>query len=352
MGTAGTPDAGALIDAQNMAEFVTGPWEVNPTLIKAAPFGFGPGAMPLRDVAALNPAIGVDGLGAAAGTHHFIDGYATARDDTDQPVRVVNAVLRFATPADAAAAATDMSNTVMANPGAAAGTPTPMTSQPIPGHPDAVAVTRTITDPTGGWSRTHVHSFTPHGPYVLFQYVKVTTNLADATALVAKTLDLQGPAIDRFQATDPAQLAALPRDPTGVLAKTLPAQGDQGNVNNNATFGPHGELNYQTNPIASAKLFADTGVDVVAHGLSTVIRARDAAAAATIATAAATEVQATGTPADPVPHMPDSRCIKVPGNNIYWCAATADRYEIELFAAQLRDAHQQIAAQYLMLTAK
>lgn len=352
MGTAGKPATGALLDAQRMADFVTGPWEADPSLIVASPFGFSPGAMPLKSPAALEPAVGIDTIGKTAAAHNYINGYATARDAADHHAHLFNVVMRFATPADAAAAAADLSAAATAHPGETTGTPSPMTTQPIPGHPDTLASTRTITYTTGQPPRTTLNAFTAHGPYVLFQFAEVTAPRADATALVAKTLDLQGPAIDKFQPTDPDQLADVPKDPSGLLAKTLPARADQANVNNNATFGPHGELHYQDDPIASAKLFTDTGVDVVVRGLSTITRARDAAAAATIAAAAVTEVQASATPAAPVPHMPDSHCFTVPSTNYHLCVATADRYEIELFAAQLHDAHQQMAAQYLMLTAK
>lgn len=352
LGTATTPAAGALLDAQRMAEFVTGPWEADPSLIVAAPFGFGPGAMPIKGVIALEPVTGIKGLSQAAAPHNYVNGYATARDTADHHAHLFNVVLRFASPADAAGAATDMSHTAATNPGDTAGTPSPVTPEPIPGHPDTLATSRTVTSTTGRPPRILLHAFTAHGPYVLFQFAEVTPPMTDAAALVAKTLDLQGPAIDGFQITDPTQLTELPRDPSGLLARTLPAHADQANVNNNATFGPHAALHYQSNPIASAKLFADTGVDVVVRGLTTITRARDAAGATTVAAAATTEAQAAADPAAPVPHMPDSRCFTLRDTKYHWCVATAGRYEIELSAAQLHDAHQMMAAQYLMVTAK
>jgi hypothetical protein len=55
------------------------------------------------------------------------------------------------------------------------------------------------------------------------------------------------------------------------------------------------------------------------------------------------------TAADPVPALPGSRCLQFPQG--FYCVASADRYAIEVQADQLRDAHQQVAAQYVMLTA-
>jgi hypothetical protein len=59
-------------------------------------------------------------------------------------------------------------------------------------------------------------------------------------------------------------------------------------------------------------------------------------------------------PAAPVPGLPKSRCTRVAGSNglvpRFWCLATAGRYAIKAVARQLDTAHQQIAAQYRMLT--
>jgi hypothetical protein len=90
--------------------------------------------------------------------------------------------------------------------------------------------------------------------------------------------------------------------------------------------------------------------------LTTVYQAKDAGAAQTLAQAysdAAAKLPAAQA-ASPVPGMPQSRCTKVAGAGglvpRYWCLASADRYAIKVIARQLDSAHQQIAAQYRVLT--
>lgn len=55
-----------------------------------------------------------------------------------------------------------------------------------------------------------------HGPYVFHVFAQ-TDDTADAdAATIAKALDLQGPRIDQFKPTDPAQFATMNLDPTGM----------------------------------------------------------------------------------------------------------------------------------------
>jgi hypothetical protein len=58
--------------------------------------------------------------------------------------------------------------------------------------------------------------------------------------------------------------------------------------------------------------------------------------------------------ASPVLGLPQGRCTRVAGFNSlvprYWCLATAGRYTIKTSARQLDNAHQQMAAQYRILT--
>ncbi len=349
MGTAPTALAGSLLDSQRMADFVTGPWEVDPSLIDAHPIGFSGGAMPLKDADALT-SISVPEVAQAAAGHNYINGYLTARKNGSHTT-LFNIVLRFATPADAAAAATAMSQATLHHPDKLlVNSNLVMNPQAIPAHPDTAAVSRTTQ--TGGTTWWTIDAFTPHGSNVLMQRAQVTTALTDDITLITKTLAQQGPSIDGFQPTDPSEFTTLPRDPTGLLARALPRPTDQTSVNDNATFGAHGELNYQLNPLTSAKLFAATGVDAVVHADDTLTRAHDAAGAATVAQAAAQEIHAVSTPAAPVPNMPNTTCARLNINRFYWCAGTADRYEFELTAPQLAAAHQKMAAQYLMLTTK
>jgi hypothetical protein len=54
--------------------------------------------------------------------------------------------------------------------------------------------------------------------------------------------------------------------------------------------------------------------------------------------------------ADTVAALPDSHCYALP--QAFYCVAPAGRYAIEARSEQLADVHQQLSAQYVMLTAK
>jgi hypothetical protein len=177
-----------------------------------------------------------------------------------------------------------------------------------------------------------------------------------AMALIVKGLDMQKAAIDHFKPTDPAAFPTLPQDPTGLLARSLPLPPDSAKINDNLVYDQHATLHFQMNPITSAKLFADTGMQAFARAQTGVYETRDAAGATRLVEQFGPEAQLGGaTPADGVPHMPDSRCFKTPvppTSFVFVCFAPADRYAIETASPQLQAAHQQAAAQYVMLTAK
>jgi hypothetical protein len=346
IGAAGSPFLGAILDAQRMADFVVGAWEVDPALTASYPFGYSGGAMAIkRD--ALEVVI-TDEAARAGARHNFINGFVAARQVERQKI-LFNSVLRMADPQSATAAAPEMAAGTIEG-GANATVPKAISPIPIPGHPEAFAVTYSFPDYGTPLTWHVVESFTAHGPYVLAQKAQSTENVDVAAGLVAKAIDLQAPRIDQFAPTDPAQFPTLARDPSGLLAKALPVPPDATTVNNNATFGQYGALHYMIDPATAAKVFADAGMDTAVSGDDWVLRSRDAAGAAAVAEDAVKQVK--GSPADPVPNMPGSRCLSLASGNGFWCVGTADRYEFEVSSAQLRDVHHRMAAQYILLTAK
>jgi hypothetical protein len=338
LGTAGNPDAGAIADAKQMADFVVGPWEIDDSLISPYLDSF----YLINSVAALLQ-LGPETVAAAAGKHGLINGFASERQATDKIV-MVNAVLRFPDPAAATAASTDMGDAAVKFPIVGA-TPAVVA---IPGHPDSVASTYPFTPHGSDQTRATIRSFTPHGPYVLMQFVQAVDGVDHAAALVAKAIDAQGPSIDRFKAADPSALAAVPLDPTGLLAKALPTT--NGAAAKNAVYDIRGAAHFQTDPIASTKLFTNTGVSEVAMAKTNVYQAKDEAGARAITDSFGMEVTAEGTKAaDPVPALPNSHCMGFPKG--FYCVAPAGRFAIEARGEQLRDVQQQVAAQYVILTA-
>jgi hypothetical protein len=254
----------------------------------------------------------------------------------------LNTVLRFVDAPSAAAAAAELGDAAQhsANP--------PGQPAPIPGHPDAVAASYAVTEEATGKHWTAVRAFTAHGPFVLMQFAQAVEGLDRAAALIAKTLELQGPRIDQFRATDPAEFADISIDPTGLLARTLPVPETQATVVQNTTYEQHGALHFQSDPGRSAALFTQTGMDLVAMAKTNVYQAKDADGAAKIVDGFFAELQPTSKSASGVRNLEGSRCLQMPDKSFY-CLAAADRYAIETSGATLLDTQQQVAAQYVML---
>jgi hypothetical protein len=337
LGTAGNPAAGAISDAQHMADFVLGPWEVDDKIV-----GTYLNSYYVIGTANVLQQLGPEGIASAASQHGMINGFASARQDPDRTA-MVNAVMRFPDPAAAAAASTAMGAAAASQPIKGI-TPTPV---PIPGHPDAVASTYPFTPHGSDQARASVRSFVAHGPYVFMQFVQSIDGVDHATALVAKAIDAQGPVIDQF--TPAADLSATPLDPTGLLARVLPAAMTQ--PAKNAVYATRGAEHFQSNPVASATLFKDTGTTLVGMGDTNVYETKDEGSALMVTNAFSQEIASDGSnPADTVTALPDSHCYALPKG--FYCVAPAGRFAIEARSDQLVDVHQQLSAQYVMLTAK
>jgi hypothetical protein len=340
LGVAGNAPAGIVAEAQHMADFVVGPWDVDPDIVNP----YLSSTYLITAPAALEQ-LGPAAVAVAAEARGMVSGFVSARQVPGKNI-LLNGVLRFPDPTAAIAAAGEMSQAVAQQPiqGAAP------TGTAIPGHPDAVASTYPYTPHGTERPWAAVRAFTPHGPYVLVQMAQSIDGLDPAAAMIAKTIDQQGPLIDQFTPTPIDALADVPLDPTGLLARTLPAEAGTAPASKNAAYSPRGAVHFQSNPVGSATLFDDAGVTVVAMGEANVYEAKDAPSASLVANSFGKEVSVDGvSAADPVPALPGSRCLQFPKG--FYCVASGDRYAIEVQAEQLKDAHQQVAAQYVMLTA-
>jgi hypothetical protein len=335
LGVTGDPLRGVLVEAQRMANNVVGPWEADSTVTG----GFGLGATVLlspRDLANIGPQPFV----AAAGRHNFVNGFVSARTAEGQKI-LLNAVLRFADPGSASAAAADFGDI-------ATKTGTGVQRDEIPGHPETVAASYTQLEGSTGKQWSAVRAFTPHGDYVFMQLAQAIDGMDPAVGLVAKTVDLQGPAIDQFRATDPSEFADISLDPDGLLARTLPVPDKEATPIQNTTYEQRGALHFQSDPARSATLFSETDTDLVAMAKTNVYQTKDSASATKIVDGFFAELQPTSQPAKPVNNLPDSRCLQLEDRSFY-CLGAADRYAIETTSQNLLDAQQQVAAQYAML---
>lgn len=337
---------GAVIEAQRMAAYVVGPWEVDPTLLESVVTE----TMVLKNATSL-AALLPDPVQFLAAQHRFMIGFSS--DRTSAPSAdgnfsaLTNSVWRFPTAEDAQAAAQDISQQAPTLPAQ-----DQLTARAIAGHPQAIA--RAITLDAG---TATVESFTPHANYVIYNYSRIKGGDIDAAAaLITKSLDLQLPRIDEFKATDPAQFGALPVDPTGVLTRTLPMLQENLTVQN-GVYEPRAALHFEADPITSAKLFAETDMQTQGVGDATAVyQTRDATTAKQLFDGLvnhATEPTDTTDSADSprVNGLPSAVCSGKGDNGVYQCMLTASRYVAVVLATRPEEIRQKTAAQYLMLTA-
>jgi hypothetical protein len=328
LGVAGDPVRGALAEAQRMVANVVGPWQVDSAVTLST------GGNTVMVSAADLARVDSGPYAAAAGRHNFVNGFAATRRAEEGKI-LINAVLRFADPGSATAAVAEFG-------GIAAKTGSGVHRTPIPGHPETLAASYTDKQ----W--TAVRAFTAHGPYVFMQLAHATAGLEPATRLVAKTIDLQGPAIDEFGATDPSEFADISLDPTGLLARTLPLSADEASPRENVVNEPDAEVHFQRDALVAEELFAESGTDLVATARTVVYQAKDTEGAARIVDGFLDEVELEAYEAEPVANLPDSHCVELSATWFY-CLGVADRYAIEATSDTLLDAQQQVAAQYAML---
>ncbi|MUL48421.1 hypothetical protein FZI85_27130 [Mycobacterium sp. CBMA293] len=337
-----------LIEAQRMAEFVIYPWEAYPTATDSDELGtrtiLSPEALGVQVPGGVMPDI--------AQANGFLNGFTTSRGtpkDAPGPHMAVNViVMRFPGP--------DQANATLAAYLAKRTPPEGSTGAhpiAIPGHPEASA-TAVVLD--GG--RPSVSSFSAHGPYIFDVFTQTDDTADAAAATIGKALDLQGPKIDQFQPTDPAQWPTMNPDPTGLLARSLPKKDATVNdgVWTSAAFLHFAAGNSLDDPKGATDRFVKFGIDRVVQGKSVYYQTKDAAAAAGFADVVAKDFAAGNELKPTVPGFPAAKCftIKDAGefSSRFECVAPADRYVVTVFAKQSADAIQQISAQYLMLVAK
>ncbi len=355
LGNVADEAAGHRVEAQRMADMVAGPWQVDAALISPTNTEIAP-TTAIPDPGRLSVLVRGETIATIAAAHHFVAGFVSGRatpprpkgqSGADNPKILDNGVLLFPSAQDAAAAAAAMGAADLrtVRPGNIWATPLP-----IPRYSAAVADVAALS---GGFE---AESFTAHGPYVFFQFAGSKESAAAAADMIAKTLDLQGPSADHFQATPIDQLASLPADPTGLLARTVPATDPS--INQAAVYPPHGSLHFRDDPVATQAMYNDAGITHVAADRTTVYEAVDTTGAQRAADGLIRmDVPFLGYHTAPgINGLPAARCFdRGPdttdlGAVRFLCIATAERYAFKATAAQEVEAHQIIAAQYLMLT--
>lgn len=360
-----------------MAEYVVGPWEIDTRLRYRDPFRTAPMNGPDYVHMYLGFLDGKHGqdLDAIAAAHGYITGFSTARNPKEYLLEdyvaggwqgLTNEVMRFPDSDSAAAAAGEMATAENPPPyGYSDGHPVA-----IDNHPEAAATSFTAS------GSAVVASFAAHGPYVLYQQARVRKAdeplydpVNKSRDLISITLDNQERVIDRFIPTDPEKLAELPEDPSGwMAARTIFPLDRKDAPAGEGVWQPNSWLHFSDDPIDSATLFRDAGVDMVAQGLTTVFRTHDASGAGRVVDRfeAATRALPNVNSISGVTGLPAARCFErtqgfvpptapLPIQQAWWhykCIAQADRYAYTAFSAEESDVKQQTAAQYRILAGK
>lgn len=348
-GPAGTDAEGRLVEGRRMAGAVVGPWEVDPTLTRS---GGAPAAL-ITNASELGAVIYPTTTYKTPNLSSMLVAFSSERwaADPHSLTRLRNTLLRFPNDATAASVATGLTEgtlTMLVRTDSGDPIPVePIRAVPVPRTPNTPAAILTFREGT-----QTVHEailITAHGPFVLVHSARTADDPNAALTLVADTLERQRTQLDTFAATPANQLSTLPKDPTGLAARTVPASDPT--TLQSGTYDPHGALHLQADPTTAQAAFADAGVDVVSAALTTVYQSTDPAAAQTLA---AQLHDASGDEAEAVPGLPDSHCARTTsgaGSLVrYQCIAATDRYAFTTISRDLTTAHQQSAAQYLMLT--
>lgn len=333
--------AALVMQANQMADFVVGPWEADPDLTAISLQAYS-----ITDPKNLRTVLTTEG--ATAAENHFLNAFTDSRVDKNDPggKRLVTMVMRFPTPEDAEAAAKGLSAELGSYLKAGA-----QETAFIPGHPEAHS---TQSPQPGG--KYQVTALTAHGAFVLYQEAQSPENAEAAAALVGKMLDLQAPRIDEYHPSDPAQPQSL--DPTGLVAKTLPSP----NTGNVSVFGLYGQLHFAPDPPRAVKTRTAAGMDYQSNGGTAVIQTKDPAAATALAQIIFDDNKGDDKPGPTVDGLPTAKCLEsakahtatpdptAPPN--YRCITPMGRWVVLAAAQQVAEITQQVSAQYLLLMGK
>ncbi|MGW0182022.1 DUF7373 family lipoprotein [Nocardia sp. NPDC003345] len=341
-GTAGTEKAGRIREAHRLGDFVVIPFEIDPAFSRhIGPVE--PVVLDRRDMESLVVNDTFDEVAKDLVTG-WVHNWSTGDGDTPETRQMAVAVLVFpdAETAKTVAAGLEHDDYTFN-----------IDNRPAPfgRYPETRAHWRPGTASLGSW--------TSHDRYVVFVKYTDNANRADLPTMVGSTealLDAQLPLLDEFRPTPRDQLASLPLDPDGLLARTHPkSQEIAAATGPTSVFKGRGAL-HALSGINSLD-FLDAGrVTDIALGEGIVIRSATAAGAQVLwdrFRPRGTD-PASGTPID-TPHglgenVACSAVGAAPATPTLLCAFQVDRYFAQIDGLQIQDLHQKTSAQYALLT--
>lgn len=211
-------------------------------------------------------------------------------------------------------------------------------------------------------SVSSIGSWTVHDRYVIFMKLDDETRAPDLPSLqaqVERALEVQIPLLDKFVPTPSDQLERVPLDPTGLLGRTLPSDPSApARAQPDGYFTGRGALSLFVDPDAELlSTFTKHGIDLISFGDTVVFRSTTAAGAKDLFTEwKAPDEDAIEAPAPQ--ELGDAVACRA---NTYEsqgevktadhiCYLQVDRYAVQIRDKNLQDLHQQVAAQYVLLT--
>lgn len=212
----------------------------------------------------------------------------------------------------------------------------------IPGHPRARGH---VTE------YNSVMTWTPHDAYLIYTYVGAGVDIPPdqrpLAELTKRLLDTQLENLRGYTPTPPAELAGLPVDVDGMLARTLPPT-DKGTAEAVITPAMARQLVGRTD--LTGRAFDDAGVDLVVRAEPWIYRTEDVSAAQRLQAHFVSRLDPEYRIVESPPGMPRAYCAEHSEQTAtLQCIFTNDRYTVVLGGQQLQDLHQKAAAQYLLL---
>ncbi|RMI31826.1 DUF7373 family lipoprotein [Nocardia stercoris] len=291
----------------------------------------------------------------------YAGGFATyARDDAhNNGTELLNAVLIFGTPDQAAAAATAYQARAFAAPATDGLGDTPDPAQPanevvpIAKYPGAHAHWRPGQQAIFSWFafRNFVVFTSVYGQDAIALHHADRAVLID---LVTHSLDAESAALQNYNSTPPDKLTDQPMDPDGMLNRTLerPKAATGEWVNPPGVYNARAALNFTDDQKGDKVWFERDGVDRFSDYGTRLYRTRDAAAALD-----ARDELGGGSkhfkPSEAPKNLPAAICREYRGKELgtirYYCAVNYGRYAAMSWSDQLLDAQQRISAQYAIL---
>lgn len=335
-----TSEAQQKVLASNvLAEKTLYAWDIDPAYVELRSFG-------VRAVAqASNLSDTVDDAdGAAIGRRGLLYGFVSGRTNNaaGEWDGLSSAVLRMADDAAARGALDDHRTRV----GAAA--------EKIGDRSDIV-VTRFA--PRGSATTTGYRVHAIAGSHLIVINTKAVDPVKARDQAVSAA-DRQRDLLAGFDSPGADRVAALPADKDGIVSRTVaPEALEQGTMTLDYGFREGSALlHWDTDPIASARLFEEAGIDLTGMGRNVVHRARDASAAKRFVQGASNllskEEESTEFTIDGLPAA-KCRSYKVRGlidmEARYTCYVSSGRYVAEYLDTQIARVKQVTAAGYLIL---